>query len=65
MSNKFLKTAGTAALIIAANFSFAQVNLGGKASANAGAKVNTDVVNKTAAATHSAVSATAQKSSTV
>ena len=61
MKNKIFKIAGTAALILAAQFSFAQVDLGAKTSTNAAVKVNTGVVNKTAAATRSAVSTTAQK----
>ena len=59
MKNKIFKIGGTAALILAAQFSFAQVDLGAKT--NAAVKVNTGIVNKTAAATRGAVSTTAQK----
>jgi vesicle coat complex subunit len=61
MKNKIFKIAGTAVLVLAAQFSFAQVNLGAKSSTNAAVKVNTGVVNKTAAATRSTVTTTAHK----
>jgi hypothetical protein len=65
MSNKIFRVAGTAALILVAQLSFAQVNLGSKSSTNVGAKVNPSIANKTAAATKSAASSTAQKAKEV